>query len=181
MRIVKVIHCAPSPGGRTSEGRPGSAPRRWVPWRAPHTRRSGLCRPTIGRGDTFTLPLDQKRILRAAGASIGGIQALSGRETFSGARAGSSGRGSGGRSCLIIRATVDFGKFIVFTISFNDLSDSINPFNNINLSSYSYCFARRISASMRSKVTGSPLETRISFKMRNRSTRVPGIDRNRSS
>ena len=144
-------------------------------------RRPGLCRPTTGRGGTFTLPLGQKGILRAAGAPLAGFQASLGRETFSGERAGSSGGGSGGRSCLIIRATVDFGKFIVFAISVNCFPLSCNLFNNDNLSSFSYCFARRISASMRSSVTGSPLETRISFRIRRRSIRVPGMDRNRSS
>jgi hypothetical protein len=34
-------------------------------------RRSGLCRPAIVRGEAFTLPLDQKGILRAAGAPDG--------------------------------------------------------------------------------------------------------------
>ncbi|MDD1777316.1 MAG: hypothetical protein LUQ65_04035 [Candidatus Helarchaeota archaeon] len=33
-------------------------------------RRPGLRRPAIERGDTFILPLDQKPILRAAGAPI---------------------------------------------------------------------------------------------------------------
>jgi hypothetical protein len=46
---------------------------RWVSLRAPPYRRSGLCRPATGRGDTFTPALDQNGTLQAAGAPDGGL------------------------------------------------------------------------------------------------------------
>ena len=109
---------------------------RWVSRRASPYRRPGMCRSDTGRGEAFTPALGQKRTLRATGAPDGG-QAPFVRETRSGAREASSGGGSGGRSCLINRRTVDFGKFITFPMSFIDFPISSNSFIFAILSSFS--------------------------------------------